>query len=437
MRRHLNQSIPNDSGTFLPAEWRWQSHSICDNKWHHYVIQVDYPNNIELIIDGQHQEATDNNPVIVDDLPLHDNIILNNNNNNHNNIIINEKTVFTLGACWDGKTNETTGYFKGFLSALMILPNKLEQLHVIECINRCAESLVSLSNSEDNHNSNSNNINNNNNNDNNGQIMRRKRNKLNNRTVNSNQQSINQIDYIGIDGDKNKLVDSNNNNNKIDNSLVSYQLSSSEIILNGHDLLDLKEALSRIAYVNYRDYPSLTTTRTVNLITNINCLGNNLLQGEPSAVLIDPINIDIIMSQLDIDHDTHHHNTYSNPYDNYQQKLKLELIGTMNLAQEYNSFIKGIDIFSSVSIRKRLINNNILLQDKQQNQSDKAPTNTHPIQHIEDIGRLKIESCLISIYPPLNDYHESLILPKNLLNESIIYWKQSNRGAIIYGKCFT
>ena len=32
-----------DMNVFKPAEWRWPISEVCDGKWHHYAISVDFP----------------------------------------------------------------------------------------------------------------------------------------------------------------------------------------------------------------------------------------------------------------------------------------------------------------------------------------------------------------------------------------------------------
>lgn len=36
---------------FRPAEWRWKLSEVCDNRWHHYAINVQFPD-VQLYIDG-------------------------------------------------------------------------------------------------------------------------------------------------------------------------------------------------------------------------------------------------------------------------------------------------------------------------------------------------------------------------------------------------
>ena len=31
------------SDSFQPAEWRWKLPEVCDAKWHHYAVSVEFP----------------------------------------------------------------------------------------------------------------------------------------------------------------------------------------------------------------------------------------------------------------------------------------------------------------------------------------------------------------------------------------------------------
>ena len=28
---------------YRPAEWRWKMPHVCDDEWHHYAVNVDFP----------------------------------------------------------------------------------------------------------------------------------------------------------------------------------------------------------------------------------------------------------------------------------------------------------------------------------------------------------------------------------------------------------
>lgn len=58
---------------------------VCDDQWHHYAINVRFPD-IQLYIDGQLFRAEKKNPEVIDDWPLHPTKGIN--------------TTLTIGACW-------------------------------------------------------------------------------------------------------------------------------------------------------------------------------------------------------------------------------------------------------------------------------------------------------------------------------------------------
>jgi calsyntenin 1 len=61
---------------------------VCDNEWHHYAINVRFPN-VELFVDGAAYKAADGRgPEVIDDWPLHPAHGLN--------------TTLVVGACWQG-----------------------------------------------------------------------------------------------------------------------------------------------------------------------------------------------------------------------------------------------------------------------------------------------------------------------------------------------
>lgn len=61
---------------------------MCDNEWHHYAINVRFPN-VELFIDGEPYHSADGKgPEVIDDWPLHPAHGVN--------------TTMVVGACWQG-----------------------------------------------------------------------------------------------------------------------------------------------------------------------------------------------------------------------------------------------------------------------------------------------------------------------------------------------
>lgn len=115
-----------DLNHFKPAEWRWKLTQVCDNEWHHYAVNVDFPK-VRLFVDGQLFMEDNRNPDIIDDWPLHPTKI--------------QSTRLVVGACWHGGDHQLTEYFEGFLSDVSILSGKTESARVIMCLNNCKEQL--------------------------------------------------------------------------------------------------------------------------------------------------------------------------------------------------------------------------------------------------------------------------------------------------------
>ena len=79
-----------EENTFRPAEWRWKLPQVCDDEWHHYAVNVNFPV-VNLVIDGEEWTDQKDNPEIIDDWPLH----------NAGDI----SSKISIGACWQGIGN--------------------------------------------------------------------------------------------------------------------------------------------------------------------------------------------------------------------------------------------------------------------------------------------------------------------------------------------
>lgn len=123
LRREFNQEKRT---IFKPAEWRWKLAEVCDNKWHHYAVNIRFPD-VQLYLDGQLFKNTTNNPEIVDDWPLH--------------AMKDVNTTLAVGACWEGKSNKMNFYFRGYLAGLNVLRGATESSEVLSCLHQCRESL--------------------------------------------------------------------------------------------------------------------------------------------------------------------------------------------------------------------------------------------------------------------------------------------------------
>ncbi|KAH1011570.1 hypothetical protein HUJ04_000909 [Dendroctonus ponderosae] len=123
LRRDFSEG---DLNIFRPAEWRWKISQVCDDQWHHYAINVRFPN-VELYVDGQLFRSEKKNPEVIDDWPLHPTKGIN--------------TTLTVGACWQGSDNQMKHHLKGYLAGLSILVGETEKSEVLNCLHQCKESL--------------------------------------------------------------------------------------------------------------------------------------------------------------------------------------------------------------------------------------------------------------------------------------------------------
>lgn len=115
-----------EENTFRPAEWRWKLPQACDDEWHHYAVNVNFPV-VSLVVDGEEWTDQKDNPEIIDDWPLH----------NAGDIT----TKISIGACWQGSENRYRHEFSGYLAGLSYLANSVEHTEVLRCLHQCAESL--------------------------------------------------------------------------------------------------------------------------------------------------------------------------------------------------------------------------------------------------------------------------------------------------------
>jgi len=115
-----------EENTFRPAEWRWKLPQVCDDEWHHYAVNVNFPV-VTMVVDGEEWTDQKENPEIIDDWPLHpaDDIT----------------TKVSVGACWQGSENRYRHEFNGYLAGLSYLANAVEHTEVLRCLHQCAESL--------------------------------------------------------------------------------------------------------------------------------------------------------------------------------------------------------------------------------------------------------------------------------------------------------
>lgn len=126
----------------------------------------------------------------------------------------------------------------------------------------------------------------------------------------------------------------------------------------------------------------------------------------------------------------------------------ISINGTPNLAREYDSFMQGIELFSSVSIFVNQEND----EDDTDNEIEEANSDDEdvsgggagsnggsngnggvPPSISKLIGEHKLDSCNIQVYPPLNPDHEYFRVPTNMMEHLEIRHKETKDGITIYG----
>lgn len=417
-----------------PSGWRWKltRNEACDNKWHLYTLNVEYPK-LELYIDGEQFEVNDGNPEIEIYEPSPWLQSQNNLVNSSNGTIRQE--ILSIGGCLENDSSgpieqSAFGQFKGQLSGLIVLAHENDDSQTIQCLGHCSEALVSLSTTDE-------------------------------------QDSIQHDQQSGPQ--QAALI-----HNMLDNSFVAYQESQWRIRLTGHDFLDIEMALGEIGYVNRRKLPSIGR-RDIVVKTNIDCAmipsvqqqqyensNQTMIQQQFHSITIDPIRIQVEVLP-----------SSSLP--------KIVISGTPNVAREYGALISGIQPFSQILIRIKRISLGPTIRNNQPNQSDHNDFSQKPIgpsnqkhnqlevDYVEDsvqeevkdshkkrTNRKKIksnegesntnhegssinsrwrriEACTMRIYPPLNLQHEQIELPIKHLERLQLYWGQSQDGFVIYG----
>jgi len=136
----LLRQDPLEEKKYKPAEFHWKLNQVCDEEWHHYVLNVEFPS-VTLYVDGVSHEPFS----VTEDYPLHPSKI---------------ETQLVVGACWQEypafeNDNETesvpmastggelhmTQYFRGNLAGLTVRSGKLADKKVIDCLYTCKEGL--------------------------------------------------------------------------------------------------------------------------------------------------------------------------------------------------------------------------------------------------------------------------------------------------------
>ncbi|XP_058530833.1 calsyntenin-1 isoform X3 [Ochotona princeps] len=117
----LLRQDPSGEKQHAPAEFHWKLNQVCDEQWHHYVLNVEFPS-VTLYVDGTAHEPFS----VTEDYPLHPSRI---------------DTQLVVGACWQGGDLRMTQFFRGNLAGLTVRSGELAHKNVIDCLYTCKEGL--------------------------------------------------------------------------------------------------------------------------------------------------------------------------------------------------------------------------------------------------------------------------------------------------------
>lgn len=191
---------------------------------------------------------------------------------------------------------------------------------------------------------------------------------------------------------------------------VSINTQGSEILIEGKDAIDVEDMLSQVSYINTREYPT-PGRRSLRLSTSIRCSNGKSLKvpSVDSYIMVLP-----------------------------PKQPLISLNGTPNLAREYEAFVQGIELFSTVSI---LINHEIEVEDDEDNNVNpddigdlSSEDSSKPTKEVSKLANVhKLDTCSIQVYPPLNPDHEYFRLPNNFMNHLGVRFTESKDGIVING----
>ncbi|KAI1285358.1 Calsyntenin-1 [Halotydeus destructor] len=189
---------------------------------------------------------------------------------------------------------------------------------------------------------------------------------------------------------------------------VSINSDSTEITVQGKDSIDVEDILSQISYLNSREFPT-PGRRNIRIMTSIKCSNRKALK------------IPVVDSHLMV-----------LPAD----QPSIALNGTPNLAREYDAFMQGIELFSTVNVlvnHEPESNDDNLEATEVENsivQND-GTAQSGPIDKL--MSEHKLDTCTIQVYPPLNPEHEYFRLPLNYMEHLGVHFKETKDGIVIHG----
>lgn len=128
------------------------------------------------------------------------------------------------------------------------------------------------------------------------------------------------------------------------------------------------------------------------------------------------------------------------------EQPSITLNGTANLAREYESFVQGIELFSTVSLaisdQAEVISDSpddtdtdeYNSWDSDEDEDDSSSDEDEKTNRKNKMNQAKkIDSCTVQVYPPLNPDYEYFRLPVNYMSHLGIHYKETKDGLVIHG----
>ena len=171
-----------------------------------------------------------------------------------------------------------------------------------------------------------------------------------------------------------------------------------ELTLEGENKTNLEVLLRKVAYANVRDFPT-PGRRPLKLYTNIVCSSGRTLKIPPveSAIVVAATPLPVI-----------------------------SVSGLSNSHYGYESLRSGVHLFPDARIE---VTNADAAAQESSSEEDESSEEEDLLQNIAQ----RVDSCTATVYPPLNPDHESLSLPRNLLDQLAIESKASHDGITLTG----
>ncbi|XP_063219029.1 calsyntenin-1 [Bacillus rossius redtenbacheri] len=162
-----------------------------------------------------------------------------------------------------------------------------------------------------------------------------------------------------------------------------------ELSIEGDNKTNLVILVRKIGYTNSRQFPT-PGRRNLHLSTVVTCE-----RGRP--VKVPSVESYVMVLQ--------------------PQQPSIEINGTGNIAREYEDFRLGVRVFTDVHITVGHA------------KGQKPWKHGEPVSVIEK----QLDSCTVSVYPPLNPDHETVSLPENMLTQFGIIAKVNKDGVVVSG----